>query len=166
MEIYEHDESSLTALTAEIAALGYDAATAEHYAVLIGDTPLRDDDGRIVVMANGVELARLPLKFFDEVCIIDGDWFSPWHEAMTALSEKEAERLLARDDFEGVPPLPEDLGNAIHEYTEDFDNFREVSNAQLVFDPRFPKLLRLAVARGRALDRDEVSRAFPKVEWD
>ena len=58
---------SLDELAAEIRGLGYDRRTAGHYAALIGDTPMGDDQGRIVVIdEQGKELARLPLKFFDE----------------------------------------------------------------------------------------------------
>ncbi len=53
-------------LVDEIMAQGYDEKTAAHYAALIGDTPLTDADGNIVVKENGREIARLrPLKFFD-----------------------------------------------------------------------------------------------------
>ncbi len=47
-------------------ALGYDERTAGHYAVLIGDTPISDDKGNIIVMDGNRELARLKLKSFAE----------------------------------------------------------------------------------------------------
>jgi hypothetical protein len=44
---------------------GYDLETASHFAMLIGDTPCVDDQGRIIVEKDGKELARLkPLSFF------------------------------------------------------------------------------------------------------
>jgi hypothetical protein len=59
------DEKSLTELTREIMAQGYDEATASDYAVLIGDTPCLDETGRVLVMDGGRVLARLqPLKSF------------------------------------------------------------------------------------------------------
>lgn len=45
-----------------IARLGYDRETADHYAELIGDTPVTDEQGRIVVRDGDTELARLKLK--------------------------------------------------------------------------------------------------------
>ena len=54
-------------LIAEIMSQGYDENTASHYAGLIGDTPIADEHGNIVVMENGREIAKLkPLKFFGE----------------------------------------------------------------------------------------------------
>lgn len=57
----------LTQLKNEIMAHGYDAATAGHYAVLLGDTPLLNEAGDIVVMEDGKVLATLPpLKTYAE----------------------------------------------------------------------------------------------------
>lgn len=54
-------------LVDEIAALGYDRETAGNFAALIGDTPLLDEQGRIVVReSDGTELVRLKLKFYDD----------------------------------------------------------------------------------------------------
>ena len=54
-------------LIAEIVSQGYDQETAGRYASLIGDTPIADEQGNIVVMEIGREIPRLkPLKFFGE----------------------------------------------------------------------------------------------------
>jgi hypothetical protein len=54
-------------LVQEIMRQGYDEETAAHYAMLIGDRPGYDSEGKIVVRENGLKLARLkPLKVFDE----------------------------------------------------------------------------------------------------
>jgi hypothetical protein len=59
-------EEGFYKLIAEIQSQGYDQETAGHYAVLIGDMPIVDDAGNVVVMENGKVLARLkPLKFFE-----------------------------------------------------------------------------------------------------
>ena len=60
------EDGFLPALIDEIKALGYDEATATDYAVLIGDRPIVAEDGRIVVMEKGRELARLALKILDD----------------------------------------------------------------------------------------------------
>jgi hypothetical protein len=54
-------------LADEIQSQGYDRATAVDLASWIGDTPILDQRGRIVVRdVHGKELARLrPLKFFE-----------------------------------------------------------------------------------------------------
>jgi len=58
-------DEALDDLAAEIMSLGYDEATASDYAALIGDLPLTDEAGKIIVRdETGTELARLPLKFF------------------------------------------------------------------------------------------------------
>lgn len=75
MNLHEHDERSFSAMIDEIMALGHDEATAARYAALIGDRPIRAEDGQIVVMENGRELARLAL-----------------------MSSAEAEELQALDD--------------------------------------------------------------------
>jgi len=61
------DEASLTELTRQIMAQGYDEATASDYAVLIGDTPCLDPHGNVLVLDHhGRELAKLkPLKMFE-----------------------------------------------------------------------------------------------------
>jgi len=60
------NQEAFNKLIAEIMSQGYDLQTAGHYAALIGDTPIADDDGNIVVLEkDGREIARLkPLKFF------------------------------------------------------------------------------------------------------
>ena len=59
------DEKSLTALTHEIMRQGYDENTASDFAVLIGDLPVRDAAGNILVMDGGKLLATLkPLEYF------------------------------------------------------------------------------------------------------
>lgn len=60
------NEESLDVLAAEIMALGYDEETAGDYAAYIGDLPIKDERGNIIVQdETGRELARLPLKFFN-----------------------------------------------------------------------------------------------------
>jgi hypothetical protein len=60
-----NEETFLTELTGQIMAQGYDEATASDYAVLIGDCPIKDDDGHIVVMDDGKIVATLkPLRMF------------------------------------------------------------------------------------------------------
>jgi hypothetical protein len=51
-----------------IVALGYEENIAAHYAALIGDTPVCDKAGNIVVQdwRTGEELARLSSDFFDK----------------------------------------------------------------------------------------------------
>jgi hypothetical protein len=62
-----HSQESFSELVAEIKSLGYDDATAGRWAAFIGDTPIGDDQGRIVVRdEQGKELARLRLKCFEE----------------------------------------------------------------------------------------------------
>jgi hypothetical protein len=59
------DEKSLTKLTHEIMAQGYDEQTASDYAVLIGDTPCMDDHNNVIVRKHGRQIAKLkPLEFF------------------------------------------------------------------------------------------------------
>lgn len=59
------DEESFVALIKEIQAQGYDRNTAGRYAVLIGDTPTIDEEGKVVVMDGNKEVARIrPLRFF------------------------------------------------------------------------------------------------------
>lgn len=61
------DADMLTELARQIREQGYDAATASNYAVLIGDTPLKDEAGNLVVMDGQCVLARLkPLPFFTD----------------------------------------------------------------------------------------------------
>lgn len=60
------DFEAFKELIDEIMSQGHDEKTAAHYAALIGDTPIADEQGNIVVTENGREIARLkPLKFFD-----------------------------------------------------------------------------------------------------
>ena len=60
------DEKGFQKLVAEIEGQGYDRATAENYAVLVGDTPIVDKDGSVLVMDGASIVARLkPLKFFE-----------------------------------------------------------------------------------------------------
>jgi hypothetical protein len=59
------DLENLKALTAEIMAQGYDENTALDFAVIIGDTPVFDPAGNVLVMDGNTVLATLkPLKFF------------------------------------------------------------------------------------------------------
>ena len=58
-------DEAFEALIQEIERLGYDRETAERYAEIIGDIPVRGQDGKIVVIDDdGRELARLALRFF------------------------------------------------------------------------------------------------------
>jgi hypothetical protein len=59
------DEKTLTELTREIMAQGYDAKTASNYAVLIGDTPCTDAEGNVLVFDGVHRVAKLKaLNFF------------------------------------------------------------------------------------------------------
>ena len=58
-------EESFNLLVDEIMAQGYTEETAAEYAALIGDAPVRDEYGRVLVMKDGVVLAALVLRFFD-----------------------------------------------------------------------------------------------------
>lgn len=59
------DENSLTELTREIMAQGFNEQSASRYAVLIGDTPVMDQHGNVVVMDGSRRVTTLePLKFF------------------------------------------------------------------------------------------------------
>ncbi len=52
-------------LTREIAKQGVNRATASYYASCIGDLPVHDGAGRVLVIDAGQVVARLkPLKFF------------------------------------------------------------------------------------------------------
>jgi hypothetical protein len=63
----EHSAESFNAFIDEIMALGYDEETAGNYAAIIGDIPVMDEQGRVVVLDDtGKELARLELKSFRE----------------------------------------------------------------------------------------------------
>jgi hypothetical protein len=58
---------NLNELTAEIMAQGYDEQTASDYAIRIGDRPMFDTEGNVMVMKGDQLLAVLkPLKFFLE----------------------------------------------------------------------------------------------------
>lgn len=59
--------NDFSTLVDEIAAQGYTPDQAAEYAALIGDTPLYDESGNIVVMDGDRTVATLkPLKFFAE----------------------------------------------------------------------------------------------------
>lgn len=60
------DENTFNELVDEIMSKGYDEATAAKYASIIGDTPLVDENGAVVIKDKGKELARLKLKFFGD----------------------------------------------------------------------------------------------------
>ena len=63
---YELDYEAFVELIAEIESQGIPPETAAHYAALLGDTPLRDEHGNVIVMEGERELAVLkPLKFYD-----------------------------------------------------------------------------------------------------
>ena len=65
MTVCEHSDESFRALFDSIMALGLDEATAARYACQIGDTPIIDADGRIVVMDDhGKVIARLAMARF------------------------------------------------------------------------------------------------------
>ena len=58
-------EATFKKLADEIASQGYDLPTAIRYAVLIGDLPIRDENGNLLVMEGERVLATLkPLKMF------------------------------------------------------------------------------------------------------
>jgi len=59
------DQSHFMALVEEIETLGYDTDTAAHYAASIGDRPVFDEPGNVLVLDDGNKvIARLRLKFF------------------------------------------------------------------------------------------------------
>jgi len=60
------DMDAFRELAKEIMAQGYDESTALHYASLIGDVPMADEAGNVVVQdERGREVARLkPLSIF------------------------------------------------------------------------------------------------------
>ena len=61
------DEAAFGGLIDEIVSLGYDRETAGRWAVLIGDTPVLDRDGFVMVMDDqGQVLARLRLELFNK----------------------------------------------------------------------------------------------------
>lgn len=61
------DQNNLNKLIAEIVSQGFDEKTAALYAELIGDTPIIDKDGYVVVTGQHDNvLTRLKLKFFDQ----------------------------------------------------------------------------------------------------
>jgi len=58
----DHSLESFESLVEEIARQGFDPETAGRYAVLIGDTPVIDSDGKLVVQdEHGKIIARLEL---------------------------------------------------------------------------------------------------------
>jgi hypothetical protein len=58
-------KEALAELKREIMALGYDERTAGDFAVEIGDTPVIDRDGYVLVK-YGRGTVRLKLKFFEK----------------------------------------------------------------------------------------------------
>jgi hypothetical protein len=57
--------AGLNDLAREIESLGYDEKIASHYAALIGDTPVFDEDGYILILSDDNQIvARLDLKFY------------------------------------------------------------------------------------------------------
>lgn len=48
-------------LAQKIVRTGIDEATAAHYAAIIGDTPMVDKDGNIVIKEDGKIVARLKI---------------------------------------------------------------------------------------------------------
>lgn len=64
--LYEHSAESFHTLIDAIAALGFNRKTAGYYAAQIGDTPVFDDAGRIVIQDDhGNVVDRLALDYFD-----------------------------------------------------------------------------------------------------
>ncbi len=59
MTLSRHGFDDLAEAIAKLNKL--DAETAREYAALIGDTPQLDEDGLVVVMRDGKELARVVL---------------------------------------------------------------------------------------------------------
>jgi hypothetical protein len=60
------DDQAFNKLVDEIIAQGVDDITATHYAALIGDTPIVDEQGKVVVMKGEREITRLRLNFFQQ----------------------------------------------------------------------------------------------------
>lgn len=61
------ERSAFESLVDEIQSQGYDEPAAAHFAALLGDRPVKDQDGRLVVVEQGREVARLrPLLFFGD----------------------------------------------------------------------------------------------------
>lgn len=59
------DLKAFNALIDEIMSQGYDEGTAAEYAELIGDMPITNAAGQVVVKKDGRTVAKLkPLKFF------------------------------------------------------------------------------------------------------
>lgn len=60
------DYDAFNRLVEEIMAQGFNEETAAHFAKLIGDRPIYNEDGTIAVMKGDREIARLkPLAFFE-----------------------------------------------------------------------------------------------------
>lgn len=57
-------KEEFSALVLEIMQHGFDQKTASHYAALIGDTPVVDADGNVLVIEGEIILARIKLQFF------------------------------------------------------------------------------------------------------
>jgi len=58
------NQDSFNKLTDEIVSKGYDEKTASHFSMLIGDTPMVDKDGDVIVMEDGKILTKLKLGSF------------------------------------------------------------------------------------------------------
>jgi hypothetical protein len=65
-DCFEHSDESFAALIDAIHALGFDRETAGQYAVWIGDCPIFDADGKVVVMDKGAVIDRIDLNYFDK----------------------------------------------------------------------------------------------------
>ena len=63
-----NDADFIDELIAQIMAQGYDRRTAGDYAVAIGDTPILDAQGNVLIMEGDKIIATLkPLPFFNEI---------------------------------------------------------------------------------------------------
>lgn len=60
------DQNNFNKLVDEIISRGYDEKTATHFSMLIGDAPITDNEGNIIVMENNNILAKLKLNFFSK----------------------------------------------------------------------------------------------------
>lgn len=143
----------------EIEALGYDPATAAHYAALIGDTPCLDEQGRVIVEEDdGTELARLNLGFDPPdlpEATIEGDAFQMPYADLAKVPEAEFKRLndygrLGHDALK----RSQEIADA---YEGLFGNFGEIALPEFLVERQFEDLLLLAIRRGQPLTRDEVS---------
>ncbi len=60
------DLEEFRGLAKAIEAIGIGPELAARYARLIGDVPVRDEGGHVLVIENGKTIASLRLDFFDE----------------------------------------------------------------------------------------------------